>query len=92
MAEKKADEKNIACVYYDKLGEEVHECDPAEVKNSTGNILTIKKYVSKNSDWKVDGDFKDADTTSAALELDTTKNEKNIIFKLVVKDAKVSLT
>ena len=92
VAEKKADEKNIACVYYDKLGEETHECDPAEVKNPTWNLLTIKKYVSKNSDWKVDGDFKDADTTSAAVELDTTTNQKNIIFKVVVKDAKVSFT
>ena len=92
VAEKKADKKNIACVYYDKLGEEAHECDPAEVKNPTWNLLTIKKYVSKNSDWKVDGDFKDADTTSAAVELDTTTNQKNIIFKMVVKDAKVPFT
>jgi hypothetical protein len=33
MAEKKTDEKNIACVYYDKLGEETHECDPASVNS-----------------------------------------------------------
>ena len=93
MAEKKADEKNIACVYYDKLGEETHECDPAEVKNPTGNLLTIKKYVSKNSDWKAEA-YNDADTESAALSLNSNSsvNERNIIFKMIVKDAKVSFT
>jgi hypothetical protein len=91
MAEKKADEKNIACVYYDKLGEETHECDPASVKSQTGNVITIKKYVSKNSDWKAEA-YSDADTTDAALALDTTTNEKNVIFKLVVKDAKIEFT
>jgi hypothetical protein len=35
MAEKKADEENIACVYYDISGEEVKDCDPAKVTSQT---------------------------------------------------------
>ena len=93
MAEKKADVVNLGCVDYEKLEwEKVEKCDPAEVYSQTWNILTIKKYVSKDSNFKNDGSYSDANTTNDAIILDTTPNQRNIFFKLVVKDAKISFT
>ena len=90
MAEKKADEENIACVYYDISGEEVKDCDPAKVTSQTWKLLTIQKDVSKTFDnWYVP-----ADTDGAALSLNSNSsvNEKTVYFKIIVKDAKIALT
>jgi hypothetical protein len=55
-------------------------------------LITIKKYVTKSTDFKADNTYSDADTTNAAVTLDTTTNQKVIFFKLVVKDAKIPFT